>query len=74
MPLMPMFFEFAPPVFGIKAKPDACKASACSEFAPPVFGIKAKPRTDSRRSSGKFAPPVFGIKAKLFELEGVSPA
>jgi len=56
--------EFAPPVFGIKAKLQHGIDKRDAEFAPPVFGIKAKRLKLPDQFRFEFAPPVFGIKAK----------
>ena len=57
--------DFAPPGFGIKAKPTEGKAARRAYFAPPGFGIKAKQHDPVLARPFYFAPPGFGIKAKL---------
>ena len=52
--------NFAPPVFGIKAKP-ASLWPMCREldFAPPVFGIKAKLHRALHRSADICPPRIW---------------
>ena len=60
--------EYAPPGFGIKAKPVGKRAQICYQYAPPGFGIKAKLTIWSTLSKISMPPPVLESRQSRWKV------